>query len=90
MKDYGTVKSGIKPEPIKIDEYSVWINSDIELYEEEIDGETFTGFSYHMVQYDKDEYLRMQITENAALAEEITNTQLALCELYENAEVQNG
>lgn len=87
MTDYGIVRSIVKPESIKIDEYSVWINMDIEPYEEIIEGEIFTGFSYHMIQYDKDEYLKMQISENAALAEQITNTELALCELYENTEV---
>lgn len=87
MIDYGIVKSTVKPESIKIDEYSVWVNTDIRSIEEEIDGEVFMGYSYHMVQYDKDEYLEMQIAENAALAEQITDTQLALCELYENLEV---
>lgn len=87
MIDYGIVKSTVKPESIKIDEYSVWVNTDIRSIEEEIDSEVFTGYSYHMVQYDKDEYLEMQIAENAALAEQITDTQLALCELYENLEV---
>lgn len=83
MKDYGTVKSAIKPNPLKIDEYSVWINSDIEPYEEEVDGETLTGFSYHMVQYDKDEYILNQQTD---IENQITDTQLALCELYERNE----
>lgn len=87
MTDYGIVKSTVKPEHIKIDEYSVWVHTDIQPIEEEIEGETFTGFSYHMVQYDKDKYLKMQIAENAELAEQMINTQLALCELYESTEV---
>lgn len=87
MTDYGIVKSTVKPEPIKIDEYSVWVHTDIQPIEEEIDGEVFTGYTAHMVQYDKDEYLKMQIAVNAELEEQITNTQLALCELYENMEV---
>lgn len=84
MKDYGIVKSAIKPNPLKIDEYSVWINTDIEPFEEEIDGETINGFSYHMVQYDKDEYI---LTQQQQIENQITDTQLALCELYENSEV---
>ena len=87
MTDYGIVKSTVKPEPIKIDEYSVWVHTDIQPIEEAVEGEVFVGYSYHMVQYDKDEYLKMQIAVNAELEEQITNTQLALCELYENMEV---
>ena len=83
MKDYGIVESAVKPEPIKIDEYSVWVSTEIVPFEREIEGEIFTGYSYRLVQYGKDEYLKMQIAENAALAEQITDTQLALCELYE-------
>lgn len=84
MTDYGIVKSTTKPESIKIDEYSVWINTDIEAIEEEIEGEVFTGFSYHMVQYSKDEYIMRQ---QEIIEEQITNTQLALCELAEITEV---
>lgn len=87
MTDYGIVKSIAKPEPFKIDEYSVWVYTDIQPIDEEVDGEAFTGYSYHLVQYEKDEYLKMQIAENAELAKQITTAQLALCELYENMEV---
>lgn len=87
MTDYGIVESTVKPEPIKIDEYSVWVNTDIQTVEVESESEVFTYYTYHMVQYDKDEYLKMQIAANAELEEQITNTQLALCELYENMEV---
>lgn len=84
MTDYGIVKSAVKPEPIKIDEYSVWVNTDIQPIEEEIDGETFEGWEYHMVQYSKDEYI---IYQQALIEEQITDVQLALCELAENMEV---
>ncbi len=29
MKDYGRVKSTVKPKEMEIDAYSVWLNSDI-------------------------------------------------------------
>lgn len=51
MKDYGLVKSTVRPEEKKIDEYSVWICTDIT--------ETEEGFEYNMVQYSKDEYIKM-------------------------------
>lgn len=87
MTDYGIVKSTVKPEPIKIDEYSVYVCTDIKPFTEEIDDETFEGWEYHMVQYGKDEYI---IHQQTLIEEQITNTQLALCELVEEMEVQNG
>lgn len=81
MTDYGIVKSSVKPEPIKIDEYSVWVNTDIRSIEEEIDGEVFTGYSYHLIHYDKDEYIMHQ---HEIIEEQLTDTQLALCDLYES------
>jgi len=81
MTDYGIVESAVKPEPIKTDEYSVWISTDITPFEREIEGEMFVGFSYHSMQYDKNEYIMLQ---QRKIDEEITNTQLALCEIYES------
>lgn len=51
MTDYGIVKSTVRPEEKKVDEYSVWVNTDI--------AETADGWEYHMVQYSKDEYIKM-------------------------------
>lgn len=75
MKDYGTAKSSIKPEEIVIDEYSVWVKTDIT--------RTTGGWTYHLVQYSKDEYLALMDEKNAALEEQLTDTQLALCDVYE-------
>lgn len=83
MKDYGLTRSTVKPEPFKMNEYSVYICTDIEPFEEEIDGEMFTGWQYKMVQYSKDEYILLQ---QQKIDEEITNTQLALCEIVEGME----
>ena len=75
MKDYGTAKSSIKPEEIVIDEYSVWVKTDIT--------GTTGGWTYHLVQYTKDEYIKLMVDKNAALEEQLTDTQLALCDVYE-------
>ena len=56
MKSYGTVKSAVRPDEKIVDEYSVWVNSDIIKTEE--------GFEYHMVQYTKDEYIRLMDEAN--------------------------
>lgn len=90
MKDYGIVESSVKPEPIKIDEYSVWISTDITPFEKEIEGEMFVGYSYHSVQYDKDEYIMHQQQTIIQNQTDITDLQLALCEVAEAMEGQNG
>ena len=56
MKSYGTVKSAVRPDEKIVDEYSVWVNSDITKTEE--------GFEYHMVQYSKDEYIKLMDEAN--------------------------
>jgi len=56
MTDYGIVKSAVRPDEKIVDEYSVWVNSDITKTEE--------GFEYHMVQYTKDEYIKLMDEAN--------------------------
>ena len=56
MKDYGIVQSAVKPEEKVVDEYSVWVNTNIK--------ETAGGWVYHMVQYSKDEYIKVMDEQN--------------------------
>ena len=56
MKDYGIVQSAVKPEEKTVDEYSVWVNTDVT--------QTSDGWEYHMVQYSKDEYLGLMDEQN--------------------------
>lgn len=84
MVDYGKVRSTIKPESVVIDDYSVWENTSIEAVSENVGTETeFNGFEYNMVQYDKNEYILKQAQANAELSNQLTETQLALCDVYE-------
>lgn len=85
MKDYGKVRSTVRPEEKVIDEFSVWIASDIQgITEAGIDDqEGFTGFEYNLVQYDKDEYIKLIDDKNADLEQQMTDTQIALCDVYE-------
>ena len=79
MVDYGKVRSTIKPESVVIDDYSVWENTNIEAVSENVGTET----EYNMVQYDKNEYILKQAQANAELSDQLTETQLALCDVYE-------
>jgi len=86
MVNHGKVKSTVKPESMVIDEYSVWMNSNIQEVEVEdevvtddgkVEKRTHIEYEYDMVQYTKDEVIIAQ-------SQQITDTQLALCEIYES------
>lgn len=85
MTNHGKVRSVQQPEPMVIDDYSVWVSSNItkvtEPGSEEQPG--FDGWEYDLVQYTKDEFIMNQATENVLLSQQVTDTQLALCEVYE-------
>ena len=83
MKEYGKVRSTVQPEPMVVDEVSVWVHSNITPVEEAVGEETFGGFEYDMIQYEKDEYIRIMAENNQSLEVQLTDTQLALCEIYE-------
>lgn len=84
MINYGKVRSTIKPEPIVIDEFSVWQHTNIKPVSENVGEENeFMGFEYEMIQYGKDEFILNQAAEKEVLQQQITDTQLALCEVYE-------
>lgn len=40
-------------------------------------------YTYREIQYDKDEYIKLMADKNADLEEQVTNSQMALVELYE-------
>lgn len=66
MVDYGKVRSTVKPDPIVIDEFSVWVHTDIQSVSENVGTENeFVGYEFNMKQCDKDEYIQAQATANA-------------------------
>ena len=78
MVDYGKVKSTVKPEPIVIDEFSVWQNTNIQAVSENVGEENeFVGFEYNMIQFTKDEFILQQAAQNTELGE-LVNTILEI------------
>ena len=75
MYEHGTVKSAVKPDTVKIDEYSVWVAEDIR--------ENGGVWAYTLTQYEKDEYIKLMDEKSAELDAQLTDTQLALCDVYE-------
>ena len=91
MIDYGKVRSTVKPDPIVIDDFSVWHHTDIQEVSENIGEDSeFHGYEFRMIQYDKDEYIHMMAEQNRAMEDDLTNTQLALCDVYELLEGMGG
>lgn len=82
---HGLVRSIIKPEPKKIDAYSVWVNTDIRERQVQYEGEegTHIEYEFNLIQYSKDEYIKIIDDKNAELESAITDTQLALVDVYE-------
>ena len=83
MTDYGTVRSTVKPDEVEIDEYSVWVNTNIREVEVQTENEIHTEYEYNQVRYTKDEYIKLLDERNSMLEAQLTDTQLALCELSE-------
>lgn len=83
MIDYGTVRSTIKPDKVKIDEYSVWVNTNIKEIVVHSEDESHTEYEFNQVRYTKDEYIKLIDERNTTLESQLTDTQLALCEIYE-------
>lgn len=78
MKNYGMVYGSTEPQPIEITSTSVFIASNIEQYQEEIDGHQISGYKYNYVEYSKDEYLLQQTNSLIELQEELTATKILL------------
>ena len=74
MVNHGITQSTVKPNLIKIDEQSVWIYKNIK--EVEMGEDKTIGYEYELIQYDKNEYIHLIDTQ-------VTDTQLALAEVYE-------
>lgn len=83
MTEYKHVQSTIKPNKTEIDEYSVWVNKDIaEIIVADENG-SHTEYEYNQTQYSKDEYIQLMDEKNKTLESELTDTQIALCDIYE-------
>lgn len=81
MINHGTVESIEKPEELVIDDHSVWVVSGIT---ETIEGgETQKGYSYTLIQYTKDEYIKATSDANKDLEEQVLETQTSLACIYE-------
>jgi hypothetical protein len=78
--------SEAQAKPIVVGKNIVYVHNNIvqvEKKDEENEDKFSTLFQYEEIQYGKDEYIQMMAQKNTELQEQLVNTQLALCEVYE-------
>ena len=85
MKEIKNVQgSSQQAQPLIIGKTTVYVHSNIVQATDE-DGNVIDDlYVYDEVQYTKDEYIKVMADKNETLEKELTDTQLALCELYES------
>lgn len=85
MKDMGIITgSENQAQPLIVGVDTVYVHTDIKPVTNDAEGKDVEGlFQYHEVQYDKDEYIHLMSEKNSELENQLTDTQLALCDVYE-------
>lgn len=85
MKEIKNVQgSSQQAKPLIIGKSTVYVHSNIVQATDE-DGNVIDDlYVYDEIQYTKDEYIKVMADKNETLEKELTDTQLALCELYES------
>lgn len=77
MINHNKTQSTIKPNAIDIDEYSVWVAENIT----EITKENDILYEYDLVQYTKDEYIKLLVERDFTKADAILDLSTIVAEL---------
>ena len=83
MKNYGLQRSAVEPKAIEITESKVFVATDIEQVTLTMGEQEIQEYQFNLVEYDKDEYIKIISEKNKELEQQMTDTQLALCDVYE-------
>lgn len=86
MKDMGKIQgSAEQAKEIIVGTDTVYVHTNIEKITKDKDGnDTDNLYSYNEVQYDKDEYIELMAKKNKELETQVTDTEIALVEIYES------
>ena len=89
MKEFKNVQgSSQQAQPLIVNKDTVYVHTNIVQATDE-DGNVVDGlYVYDEVQYTKDEYIQIMAEKNETLERDLTDTQLAIAELYET--IQGG
>ena len=77
MIEHGKTQSTIRPNAIDIDEYSVWVAENIT----EVTIENDVLYEYDLVQYTKDEYIKLLVERDLTKADAILDLSTIVAEL---------
>ena len=85
MKEIKNVQGSLQQaQPLIVNKDTVYVHTNI-VQSKDKDGNVVDNlYVYDEVQYTKDEYIQIMAEKNSQLEKELTDTQLALCELYES------
>ena len=83
MKNYGLQRSAVEPKAVEITESKVFVATDIEQVTLTMDEQEVQEYQFNLVEYDKDEYIKIISEKNEELEQQMIDTQLALCDVYE-------
>jgi len=80
MINHGNVQSTVKPQPYEVTTENVWVAENIQ----EVKTDEFEGFSYDLTQYSLQEYTLNSIESRAEMEKLLTDTQVAMVEIFES------
>ena len=85
MKEIKNVQGSIEQaQPLIVNKDTVYVHTNIVQATDE-DGNVVDGlYVYDEVQYTKDEYIQIMAEKNETLERDLTDTQLAIAEIYES------
>ena len=85
MKEFKNVQGSLQQaQPLIVNKDTVYVHTNIVQATDE-DGNVVDGlYVYDEVQYTKDEYIQMIAEKNETLERDLTDTQLAIAEIYES------
>lgn len=83
MKNYGLQRSAVEPKAVEITESKVFVATDIKQVTLTMNEQEVQEYQFNLVEYDKDEYIKIISEKNEELEQQMTDTQLALCDVYE-------
>lgn len=81
MINYGQVKSSFRPQEIELTSNKVFVASNIEEYQDIIDGKEINGYQYNYICYSKDEYILLMAQNSSditTLREELEAAKILL------------
>lgn len=89
MKDMGIVRGSTEQaKNLIVGKDTVYVHTDIKQIFEDREGKPIDGlYEYHEIQYTKDEYIKLISEQNDKLEQELTDTQIAIVEIFESMEV---